>query len=466
MKNRRTDIERYLRGELSPAEMHALEKEALNDPFLAEALEGLEQTGADNFLFDLHALSRSVHDRTRSRKSRTIRMWGWTGAVAATLLLVAISGFLAVTIVRDQHAREQAMKSAVGPGEEHSKPSDQSQPTADTLAQPLESATPSTAQRAATPEQEHSGGRADDELSRKAPHDPGKTDAEIESTPPDLLADNEIPEKEEENKSTVDAPRQVPDVAGDGIALSEEPDIEAEKKETATQSANEKAAKRQVQPAGETRAKSADAPQALAATAVRLSGKVVSAEDGEGLPGVTVTVKGTTIGSVTDAYGNYTLTPPSVNSKLLFSFVGYETEEVDVSGRNEINVKLEAAADQLSEVVVTGYGSTSSRTVEEAASFQTAEPQGGKASLRRYLLESMSYPQEALNNKVQGKVTVRFTVQPDGALTDFEVMKGIGSGCDEELIRLLKEGPSWKPAKQGDTPVPDKVKVRLRFELP
>src|SRR5690348_15852939 len=108
MKNRRTDIERYLRGELSPAEMHALEKEALNDPFLAEALEGLEQTGADNFLFDLHALSRSVHDRTRSRKSRTIRMWGWTGAVAATLLLVAISGFLAVTIMRDQHAREQA----------------------------------------------------------------------------------------------------------------------------------------------------------------------------------------------------------------------------------------------------------------------------------------------------------------------------------------------------------------------
>lgn len=465
MKNRRTDIERYLRGELSPAEMHALEKEALNDPFLAEALEGLEQTGADNFLFDLHALSRSVHDRTRSRKSRTIRMWGWTGAVAATLLLVAISGFLAVTIMRDQHAREQAMKSAAGPGEEHSKPSDKPQPGADSIAQPLEPPTPSTTQRAATPEQKHSGGRAHENLPRDTSRDPGQTEADVKSTPPDLLADNEISEKEEEKRSNVD-PHQVPDVAGDGIALSEAPGIEEEKKETAIQSANQKATKRQVQPAGETRAKSADAPEAQAAAPVRLSGKVVSADDGEGLPGVTVTVKGTTIGSVTDAYGNYTITPPSVNSKLLFSFVGYETEEVDAAGRNEINVKLEAAADQLSEVVVTGYGSTSSRTVEEAASFQTAEPEGGKASLRRYLLESMSYPQQALNNKVQGKVTVRFTVQPDGALTDFEVMKGIGSGCDEELIRLLKEGPSWKPAKQGDRPVPDKVKVRLRFDLP
>ena len=58
MRNRKSDIEKYLRGELSPAEMHALEKEALKDPFLAEALEGVEQTGADNFLYDLHGINR------------------------------------------------------------------------------------------------------------------------------------------------------------------------------------------------------------------------------------------------------------------------------------------------------------------------------------------------------------------------------------------------------------------------
>ena len=66
MGDRKHDIERYLRGELSGEEMHALEKEALNDPFLAEALEGIEQAGPDNFLYDLHTIRRSVHDRVRN----------------------------------------------------------------------------------------------------------------------------------------------------------------------------------------------------------------------------------------------------------------------------------------------------------------------------------------------------------------------------------------------------------------
>ena len=61
---------------------------------------------------------------------------------------------------------------------------------------------------------------------------------------------------------------------------------------------------------------------------------------------------------------------------------------------------------------------------------------------------------------------MRFTVEPDGALTDFEVLRGIGSGCEEELIRLIRNGPAWRPATQGTAPVADKVKVRFKFELP
>ena len=68
MRIRKNDIEKYLQGELTSAEMHALEKEALSDPFLAEALDGVEQTGADNFLYDLHQLNRSVHDRMRRKR--------------------------------------------------------------------------------------------------------------------------------------------------------------------------------------------------------------------------------------------------------------------------------------------------------------------------------------------------------------------------------------------------------------
>ncbi|MDQ2658590.1 MAG: hypothetical protein M3Y60_14295, partial [Bacteroidota bacterium] len=114
MRNRKNDIEKYLQGKLSSAEMHALEKEALSDPFLAEALEGVEQTGADNFLYDLHQLNRSVHDRMRRKgrkSSKVIRLWGWTAAVAATLFLLVVSGFIAVTLLRDQRVRDQAINS-------------------------------------------------------------------------------------------------------------------------------------------------------------------------------------------------------------------------------------------------------------------------------------------------------------------------------------------------------------------
>jgi hypothetical protein len=63
-------------------------------------------------------------------------------------------------------------------------------------------------------------------------------------------------------------------------------------------------------------------------------------------------------------------------------------------------------------------------------------------------------------------VTVQFTVQINGQLGDFEILKGIGYGCDDEVIRLIKQGPAWEPTKKGNQPVTDKVKVRLKFEIP
>lgn len=110
MKNRRHDIERYLRGELSAEEMHALERAALDDPFLAEALEGADEAGANAFLYDLHRIRGSVEDRLRRRgrrSIRTLRLWNRMSGVVATLLLIAIAGFYAVTVVRQQQQSQQ-----------------------------------------------------------------------------------------------------------------------------------------------------------------------------------------------------------------------------------------------------------------------------------------------------------------------------------------------------------------------
>ena len=88
---------------------------------------------------------------------------------------------------------------------------------------------------------------------------------------------------------------------------------------------------------------------------ILVSGKVISSDDGFGLPGVTVTVKGSSTGTVTDIDGNYTI---EANSKatLVFSFVGFVKQEIPVDGRTKINVTLDQDAQMLDDVVVTALG--------------------------------------------------------------------------------------------------------------
>jgi Ca-activated chloride channel homolog len=85
-------------------------------------------------------------------------------------------------------------------------------------------------------------------------------------------------------------------------------------------------------------------------------GKVTSASDDSGLPGVSVILKGTAIGTVTDAQGSYLLKVPSTGGTLVFSFIGLKTQEVKIGSQNRIDVALQDDATELNEVVVTGYG--------------------------------------------------------------------------------------------------------------
>jgi Ca-activated chloride channel family protein len=85
-------------------------------------------------------------------------------------------------------------------------------------------------------------------------------------------------------------------------------------------------------------------------------GKVSSGEDGLGLPGVNVILKGTTVGTVTDVQGNYSLTVPHSGGTLMFSFIGYITQEVKINSSNRIEIKLNLDNSQLSGVIVTGAG--------------------------------------------------------------------------------------------------------------
>lgn len=97
--------------------------------------------------------------------------------------------------------------------------------------------------------------------------------------------------------------------------------------------------------------------------------------------------------------------------------------------------------------------------------FELAIPIDGNSKFKRYLRNNIRYPETAKTQKVRGRVTLEFDVSATGELSNFKIVKGLGYGCDEEAIRLVKEGPQWNPKTEGvnKTPVKSTVKIRVRF---
>jgi acetamidase/formamidase len=94
----------------------------------------------------------------------------------------------------------------------------------------------------------------------------------------------------------------------------------------------------------------------LAQTKV-ITGTVASSVEGEGgIPGVTIQVKGTTIGTTTDINGKYTLTVPQKATTLVFSYIGMKKQEVEIGGRSTIDAIMESDLLGLDEVIVTALG--------------------------------------------------------------------------------------------------------------
>ncbi|WP_460970532.1 energy transducer TonB [Spirosoma migulaei] len=85
---------------------------------------------------------------------------------------------------------------------------------------------------------------------------------------------------------------------------------------------------------------------------------------------------------------------------------------------------------------------------------------GGIGALMEYLKTSVQYPPEAKKAKIQGRVFVSFIVELDGSRTDIIVLKGLGYGCDEEAMRVVRAMPCWEPGGQSGRP------LRVKYNLP
>lgn len=104
---------------------------------------------------------------------------------------------------------------------------------------------------------------------------------------------------------------------------------------------------------------------------------------------------------------------------------------------------------------------------EEAFTFVEEMPSfpGGTNELLKFIADNIEYPEIAKRAGVSGKVMVRFIVEKNGDISDIEVIKGIGAGCDEEAVRVCRMMPNWAPGKQNLKPVRVKIVIPFQFVL-
>lgn len=90
---------------------------------------------------------------------------------------------------------------------------------------------------------------------------------------------------------------------------------------------------------------------------------------------------------------------------------------------------------------------------------------GGEQAMMDFVAKNVQYPQEARDKEISGRVLVGFIVEKDGSIGDVKVVKGIGGGCDEEAVRVVKAMPKWKPGKDKGKPVRVSYMMPFTFKL-
>jgi TonB family protein len=98
--------------------------------------------------------------------------------------------------------------------------------------------------------------------------------------------------------------------------------------------------------------------------------------------------------------------------------------------------------------------------VEESPQFP-----GGDEARVRFLQENIHYPDEAREASIQGTVYISFVIEIDGTINDIRVLRGIGGGCDEEAVRVIRNMPRWLPGKQRGKPVRVQFNMPIKFSL-
>ena len=212
----------------------------------------------------------------------------------------------------------------------------------------------------------------------------------------------------------------------------------------------------------------------------KLSGTVVEAER-KNVPvmGASVLIKGTTMGTLTDMDGKFTL-PVKKGDVIQVSFVGYQTQSVVVKDESPLTILMRDDVQPMEEMVVVGQTPKEEVKYTKVEVEETEEPQekvifqvveempefpGGMGEAMKFLAKNIKYPVAAQQAKIEGRVIVQFVVERDGSISDIHTVRSVSPELDAEAIRVVSLMPKWKPGKQRGKAVAVKYTMPIMFRL-
>lgn len=388
------DIRRYHAGEMPPHEMHAMEKAALEDPFLADAMEGYTYTTTAKK--DLEELRNKLLVQEKNKKIISLpakrRSFYEAFKVAALVLLLAGAGWVVYQFSLPKENDIALNKTELK--ETNNVQSETPAITADSLNDKI-----------AIKEKESNSIASGKKRSVKKDNK-------------DQSSQNSPLQKTEDVKNQNQDVASVESIASTSIASR----------------------------ASGIRLSAANLPD----SATVFKGRIVNSQD-KPVPYATINIPGMRKDVLADAQGNFFITAPDSVLKANVNAVGYQTNRLNLNNpQKNHKVVLQESVQSLQEVVVTANEQQRRKEMNKQSTtgISDLEPLDGFEEYNEYLFDNIKKPKDKDKKPVKGEVVLLFDVTDKGQPVNITVAKSLCKACDVEAIRLLKEGPKWQK-KQG-----------------
>ena len=210
-----------------------------------------------------------------------------------------------------------------------------------------------------------------------------------------------------------------------------------------------------------------------------ISGIVMEYPAKKPVPGASIIIRGTTMGTLTDKDGKFTL-PVKKGDVLVVSYIGLQTQSVVVQADVNLGIWMKEDVQPMEEMVVVGQTPKEEVKYTKVEVEETEEPQekvifqvveempefpGGMGEAMKFLAKNIKYPVAAQQAKIEGRVIVQFVVERDGSISDIHTVRSVSPELDAEAIRVVSLMPKWNPGKQRGKAVAVKYTMPIMFRL-